>query len=599
MKIISCHIDAFGKINDAEIKFNENLNSLCEENGYGKTTLAKFIKAMFFGFDSSKKFNDRTKYQPLVPANFGGSLVFQTEKGKFKVFRSFKKSATTDEFSLVNLETNLPSKTYTDNLGEEIFGVGKDTFDATIFFGQNELESEVNDSIRGSLIGNLSKDDISALTVALNKIKNKKSEIRAEMKTFDLERDRRTLKENLLHENDLKLKIEKVEGDLKILDEKIGDFSGRSENLKSIKKELDEYKSEIKAIDIFIDDKKQQLSKLKNEIVFQEKNLSDKKLENKKNNEKTQKNAEKMKKNNIFLIFSIVFVALAVVFLGIYFALKENILIYLSGVFCVAFIVFLVFFLKRKVKKVQESGSAIVNFEIEEGKLQNLQKDEIYCESVLKDKEQEKLSLKNNFRRKFGMSESDFSFQYEKIENELKIYENQKLTLKNDLKHFKLEFEKVQNYVIELQDKLEEDIEKDEKLNKNMDLLLKTEDFLKVSSENLSGRYVDPVQKRFDEFYKKFFVKDSIVVDANLNLNIEKNNLNSHYLSAGTLDLVNICKRFALIDLLFKKESPFIILDDPFVNLDDKNLQVAKEIVLSLSKKYQIIFLTCHSARKF
>src|SRR5699024_3336295 len=103
--------------------------------------------------------------------------------------------------------------------------------------------------------------------------------------------------------------------------------------------------------------------------------------------------------------------------------------------------------------------------------------------------------------------------------------------------------------------------------------------FLKVSSENLSGRYVDPVQKRFDEFYKKFFVKDSIVVDANLNLNIEKNNLNSHYLSAGTLDLVNICKRFALIDLLFKKEKPFIILDDPFVNLDDKNLQVAKEIV--------------------
>ena len=79
---------------------------------------------------------------------------------------------------------------------------------------------------------------------------------------------------------------------------------------------------------------------------------------------------------------------------------------------------------------------------------------------------------------------------------------------------------------------------------------------------------------------------------------IEQSLQEDGYLSAGTLDLVNICKRFALIDLLYKKEKPFIILDDPFINLDDKNLKVAKEIVMEEAKKYQIIFLTCHSSRQ-
>ena len=131
-----------------------------------------------------------------------------------------------------------------------------------------------------------------------------------------------------------------------------------------------------------------------------------------------------------------------------------------------------------------------------------------------------------------------------------------------------------------------------------MDIIEKTEEFLQISSENLSKRYVEPVQKKFDEFYKKFFVNDKIVFNTNLNSLIEQSLQEDGYLSAGTLDLVNICKRFALIDLLYKKEKPFIILDDPFINLDDKNLKVAKEIVMEESKKYQIIFLTCHSSRQ-
>ena len=119
-----------------------------------------------------------------------------------------------------------------------------------------------------------------------------------------------------------------------------------------------------------------------------------------------------------------------------------------------------------------------------------------------------------------------------------------------------------------------------------------------TSSNKLSKRYVEPVQKAFDNYYKNFLTNDDLIIDSNLNLLMKDNLFNEEYLSAGVKDLVQISKRFALIDLIFKNERPFIVLDDPFVNLDDKNLEVATNIIKEISKKYQILFLTCHSSRK-
>ena len=45
MKLISYHIENYGKIHDFDGEFNGGLTDLCEENGYGKTTLASFIRA--------------------------------------------------------------------------------------------------------------------------------------------------------------------------------------------------------------------------------------------------------------------------------------------------------------------------------------------------------------------------------------------------------------------------------------------------------------------------------------------------------------------------------------------------------------------------
>ena len=68
-------------------------------------------------------------------------------------------------------------------------------------------------------------------------------------------------------------------------------------------------------------------------------------------------------------------------------------------------------------------------------------------------------------------------------------------------------------------------------------------------------------------------------------------------LANGYKDLIHICMRFGLIEALFKNETPFVILDDPFVNLDEGKTSKALEVLNEFAKKYQVIYFVCNSSR--
>ena len=52
-----------------------------------------------------------------------------------------------------------------------------------------------------------------------------------------------------------------------------------------------------------------------------------------------------------------------------------------------------------------------------------------------------------------------------------------------------------------------------------------------------------------------------------------------------------------MIDAMYEKEKPFIILDDPFINLDDEKLACAQQFVNAIAEHCQVIYLTCHNSR--
>ena len=78
MKLTKCYVSSFGKLKDFTYDFSDTLNTIKQDNGWGKTTFATFIKAMFFGLNDSKRNvadNERTKFKPWNSAIlFGGYL---------------------------------------------------------------------------------------------------------------------------------------------------------------------------------------------------------------------------------------------------------------------------------------------------------------------------------------------------------------------------------------------------------------------------------------------------------------------------------------------------------------------------------------------
>ena len=72
----------------------------------------------------------------------------------------------------------------------------------------------------------------------------------------------------------------------------------------------------------------------------------------------------------------------------------------------------------------------------------------------------------------------------------------------------------------------------------------------------------------------------------------------SESLSEGYKDMVNFCSRMALVDALFKEVTPPVILDDPFVNLDDEKVPNALKLVKEISKENQVIYFACHKSRE-
>ena len=68
MRIIGLHVQNFGGLCDHTETFAEGLNLRLHPNGWGKSTLAVFIKAMLYGLPATTKRslieNERKRYFP-------------------------------------------------------------------------------------------------------------------------------------------------------------------------------------------------------------------------------------------------------------------------------------------------------------------------------------------------------------------------------------------------------------------------------------------------------------------------------------------------------------------------------------------------------
>ena len=189
MKLLNIKIDGFGKFINYSFSFDSSIVVIEEDNSFGKTTIAEFIKAMFYGLPSmGAKKRTRAIYKPWDTHNFGGELTFELNGDKYTVIRSFKNTPSTDTFRLFDHKRKVDIDELLGitldkngkNFGEVIFGINESSFERINFIGQldaryfedkNELHSDINKKLR-ELYGDTADDnDFTNAFNALNKTK--------------------------------------------------------------------------------------------------------------------------------------------------------------------------------------------------------------------------------------------------------------------------------------------------------------------------------------------------------------------------------------------------------------------------------------------
>ena len=139
-------------------------------------------------------------------------------------------------------------------------------------------------------------------------------------------------------------------------------------------------------------------------------------------------------------------------------------------------------------------------------------------------------------------------------------------------------------------------------LQAELAVIEKTKDFIEQANKNLLEKYVAPIKGKYVDFIKDLLPSlANITMDHTykISFQLQENGTprDCAHLSSGERICLEMALRMALIHNMFKEEPPFIMMDDPFAELDEENLSRAKDMVRALSAQTQIIYLCCHPNR--
>lgn len=189
MRLLRCHIDNFGKLQDYTVDFAGNPTMFLKPNGWGKSTLAAFVKVMFYGFANEKKRGnalerERLRYKPWQGGACGGELEFEAGGRQYRLNRTFGAKESEDTFTLYDAVTNLRSEDFSRNIGEELFQINRESFTRTIFLAQSDCATGTTDSINAK-IGNLADnlDDLNRYEKVQQVLKDLRNSLTPSRKT--------------------------------------------------------------------------------------------------------------------------------------------------------------------------------------------------------------------------------------------------------------------------------------------------------------------------------------------------------------------------------------------------------------------------------
>ena len=216
MKLNKIYISAFGGLKDFTLNLNDGLNVIFGNNEDGKTTVATFIKCMFYG-TGTKKANlaesIRQKYTPWDGSAMAGRIEFEHEGKRYSLEKIFRSSDSTDKVTVTDLDSGNEVK-ISGSVGQHFFGFSDKAFERSLFISGGDFikDNDATGEINGKLsnIAFTGSEDVSFTKVEKNIDTPREKIISVNKKSGSYNKDLQTLGEleaRLANaENDAKLK---------------------------------------------------------------------------------------------------------------------------------------------------------------------------------------------------------------------------------------------------------------------------------------------------------------------------------------------------------------------------------------------------------
>lgn len=240
--IEKCEIVSFGCISNTIITPSSGINLITAPNESGKTTLAHFIKFIFYGFSgqrvSNVSENEKKHYIPWDNPRAAGALEFSLGSVRYRIDREYLAgkdicTVTEKDTGKEILKGQVP--------GECFFGVKEEIFTKTAFFRQLSAPSKKDDELAEQLRNLVaSADESVSASDAIKRLSDTRNRIRSRVKGGGilpaLEEKRAHYDRALGEAVSRSGALGKVDGEIKEIEKSLAD----NRNAKNeIKKELD------------------------------------------------------------------------------------------------------------------------------------------------------------------------------------------------------------------------------------------------------------------------------------------------------------------------------------------------------------------------
>ncbi len=589
MKIKKIKINGFGKLKNKEIEFRDRINLIEGENESGKTTLLKFIIAMFYGVSRNKNgklISDFEKYKPWNNEEYSGKIEYCLDNSEnYEVFREFKKKS---PIIYNNKKEDITKKFTIDKNKENLFfieqiGVREENFFSTSAVEQEEIKLDKN--MKNNIIQKLSN----IITTGNETVSYKKSIEKLNKKQLEeIGNDRSSGRPiNIIDEELKHLEVERKELEI---------YEKQKYNINKNKELIESDIIENKNILDLLRRQKKEIEKLeikKAKINYLDKEIEEINIKIKKEN----KSEEKSKKNKHKFILPLV-IFMTILLIAIF--IKKNIILSLE----IIPIIFLLINLKKNKKiKYKNNKEIKVLYDALQNKEKSLKEENKKIEDYIKEKEK---NIYKDFKNKIKNEtiKEILSLRYEKIVEYIDEKEREVADYKIEKKQTEIENELVEK-------NLEKLIEIEEKINSFKSQRIELNNLNKIYElvkeeitfsydeikENITPGFIQELRNILAKVTNNKY--RNIYLDNNNEIMIEIENgkyIVINKLSTGTIDLIYLALRISAAKKITNEKMP-ILLDESFAYFDDNRL---KNVILYLYENYdnQIFILSCSNREK-